>query len=102
MLHICKDLASKCFDWRGVGRGAEWRHPNVSNSQNRRSPRDFGSGPHPFDCARPHAAQRPIFDLSKSAYQTGAPRHWPISNHSPIWTSWVYVTVDTADCDENL
>jgi hypothetical protein len=46
-------------------------------------------------------AQRLMFDLSKSAYQTGAPRHWPISNHSPIWTSCVYVTVDTADCDEN-
>ncbi len=21
MLYICKDLASKCFDWPGVGRG---------------------------------------------------------------------------------
>jgi hypothetical protein len=46
-------------------------------------------------------AKRLMFDLSKSAYQTGAPRHRPISNHSPIWTSCVYVTVDTADCDEN-
>ena len=46
-------------------------------------------------------AKLPMFDLSKSAYQTGAPRHRPISNHSPIWTSCVYVTVDTADCDEN-
>ena len=46
-------------------------------------------------------ARRLMFDLSKSAYQTGAPRHRPISNHSPIWTSCVYVTVDTADCDEN-
>jgi len=45
--------------------------------------------------------QRLMFDLSKSAYETGAPLHWPISNHSPIWTSCVYVTVDTADCDEN-
>jgi hypothetical protein len=41
-------------------------------------------------------AKRLMFDLSKSAYQTGAPRHWPISNHSLIWTSCVYVTVDTA------
>lgn len=43
MLYMYKDLASKCFDWRGVGRGAEWRHPNVSNRQNRRSRRDFRS-----------------------------------------------------------
>ena len=43
--------------------------------------------------------QRLMFDLSKSAYETGAP--WPISNHSPTWTRCVYVTVDTADCDEN-
>ena len=55
----------------------------------------------PIDCARGTPVKRLMFDLSKSAYQTGAPRHWPISNHSPIWTSWVYVTVDTADCDEN-
>jgi hypothetical protein len=58
------------------------------------------SGPHSFDALGVTSVQRLMFDLSKSDYQTGAPRHRPISNHSPIWTSCVYVTVDTADCDE--
>jgi len=65
----------------------------LSILRKRTSPRSIALGVTP--------AKRLIFDLSKSAYQTGAPRHRPISNHSPIWTSCVYVTVDTADCDEN-
>jgi len=62
--------------------------------------RDFGSGFTPSIALGVTPAKRLMFDLSKSAYQTGAPRHWSINSHSPIWTSCVYVTVDTADCDE--
>ena len=100
MLYICKDLASKCFDWRGVGRGAEWRPPNVSNSKNRWFPRDFGSGPHPFDCARVTRSKRLNLRLSKSGYKTGTPRRRPIKGPLSHSASWVYVTADRDDCDE--
>ncbi len=60
MLQISKDLTSKCFDWRGVGRGAERRHPHVSNLQNSfASLKGFGS--------RLTPANRLNFNLSKNA-----------------------------------
>ncbi len=52
MLYICKDLASKCFDWPGVGRGGR-----METSECLKLPkslvfsRDFGSGPHPLRTA---------------------------------------------------
>jgi hypothetical protein len=66
MLYTCKDLASKCFDWRGVGRGGP--NGDIRMSQTPKIllfAQDFGRLT-PSTALRVTPAERLRFDLSKS------------------------------------